>query len=131
MAETNNAPQLDLLPVGEGESLRNIAVLHRAGRNEQAPQLVWLGGYRSDMSGTKAVDMDKLAAEHGGFRRKELENIIVSAEASQGVDVVLDPRELTDVINITAESSKTLETENANVSRALSTQARTTCAAAG
>jgi hypothetical protein len=64
----------------------------------------------------------KLAAEHSGFRKKELENIVISAEASQGVDVVLDPGELTDVVTITAESSQTLETENGNVSRAISTR---------
>ena len=30
-----------------------------------APALVWLSGYRSDMSGTKAVELDGLAAELG------------------------------------------------------------------
>lgn len=42
---------------------RRIAVLHRPGRQGAAsPALVWLGGYRSDMAGTKAVEMDALAA---------------------------------------------------------------------
>ncbi|WP_274423508.1 alpha/beta hydrolase [Chelativorans sp. YIM 93263] len=39
-----------------------IAVRHRAGR---APGLVWLGGYRSDMSGTKAAALDEWAGEQG------------------------------------------------------------------
>ncbi|MGG2477503.1 alpha/beta hydrolase, partial [Rhizobium sp. BR5] len=30
-----------------------------------APMLVWLGGYRSDMTGTKAVELDRFAAESG------------------------------------------------------------------
>lgn len=40
----------------------SIAVRHRAGR---APGIVWLGGYRSDMRGTKAVALDAWAGEHG------------------------------------------------------------------
>lgn len=42
-----------------GES---IAVRCRAGR---APGLVWLGGYRSDMMGTKALALDEWAARSG------------------------------------------------------------------
>ncbi|MBB2972433.1 alpha/beta hydrolase [Mesorhizobium sp. RMAD-H1] len=40
-----------------------IAVRHRPGR--QAPGIVWLGGYRSDMMGGKAVHLDQWAAETG------------------------------------------------------------------
>ena len=40
----------------------SIAVRHRPGR---APGLVWLGGYRSDMKGTKAEALDTWASEHG------------------------------------------------------------------
>ncbi|WP_420960495.1 alpha/beta hydrolase [Brucella sp. IR073] len=40
-----------------------IAVLHRKG--PKAPGLVWLGGYRSDMLGGKAVHLDGWAAETG------------------------------------------------------------------
>lgn len=39
-----------------------IAVRHRPGR---APGLVWLGGYRSDMMGTKAAALDAWAGEQG------------------------------------------------------------------
>lgn len=39
-----------------------IAVRRRAGR---APGLVWLGGYRSDMMGTKALALDEWAARSG------------------------------------------------------------------
>lgn len=41
----------------------NIAVRHRSGRN--APGVVWLGGYRSDMLGTKAVVLDEWAQKSG------------------------------------------------------------------
>jgi len=40
----------------------DIAVRHRPGGN---PGLVWLGGYRSDMLGTKAETLDELAGEFG------------------------------------------------------------------
>jgi hypothetical protein len=63
----------------------------------------------------------KLTVEHSGFKRKELENITVSAEATQGVDVMLAPGEVTEVVTVSAESAQTIETENANVSRAIST----------
>lgn len=39
-----------------------IAVQHRAGRD---PGVFWLGGYRSDMGGTKALALDRFAAERG------------------------------------------------------------------
>ena len=41
---------------------RPIAVERRPGR---APGLFWMGGYRSDMSGAKAMALDRLGAEHG------------------------------------------------------------------
>ena len=40
----------------------DIAVRHRSGG---APGLVWLGGYRSDMLGTKAKRLDQLAGDLG------------------------------------------------------------------
>lgn len=50
------------LPVGAGEAAREIAVLRREGR---APGLFWLGGFRSDMAGSKATAVDAFAAERG------------------------------------------------------------------
>jgi len=62
---TNPAP-IDQEPtvteVGEGEGLRRIAVRARAGGG---PGLFWLGGFNSDMQGTKALALDAWAAEHG------------------------------------------------------------------
>lgn len=48
--------------VGQGVESREIAVIHRAGKN---PGIVWLGGYRSDMGGTKAEALDQWAARTG------------------------------------------------------------------
>ncbi|EJZ22042.1 alpha/beta hydrolase [Rhizobium sp. Pop5] len=54
------------LTVGEGEAAREIAILVRpAEAGNGGPALVWLSGYRSDMSGTKALELDRLAGELG------------------------------------------------------------------
>jgi len=53
---------LDLIDVGEGPSARRIAVRSRRGRG---PGLVWLGGFKSDMQGSKALALDAWARDHG------------------------------------------------------------------
>src|ERR1700704_2574050 len=50
------------IEVGSDNSARHIAVRARAGG---MPGLFWLGGFNSDMKGTKAVALDGWAAEHG------------------------------------------------------------------
>jgi pimeloyl-ACP methyl ester carboxylesterase len=50
------------LDVGREAERRRIAVRARPGT---APGLVWLGGFNSDMKGTKAVALDAFAAAHG------------------------------------------------------------------
>jgi pimeloyl-ACP methyl ester carboxylesterase len=50
------------IEVGSGEGQRKIAVRARAGA---APGLIWLGGFNSDMKGTKALALDAWAAERG------------------------------------------------------------------
>jgi pimeloyl-ACP methyl ester carboxylesterase len=52
--------RLESLEVGAGSAARRIAVRVRDGTN---PGLVWLGGFKSDMGGTKAVALDRWAAE--------------------------------------------------------------------
>jgi pimeloyl-ACP methyl ester carboxylesterase len=61
---TNSAasgPQPAFLEVGQDSSARSIAVRARSGG---APGLFWLGGFHSDMQGTKAIALDAWAAEH-------------------------------------------------------------------
>src|SRR4051812_234269 len=53
---------LGFIDVGEGRSARKIAVRSRAGGG---PGLVWLGGFKSDMQGGKAVGLDAWAKDHG------------------------------------------------------------------
>jgi pimeloyl-ACP methyl ester carboxylesterase len=50
------------IEVGKDDSARRIAVRTREGRT---PGLFWLGGFNSDMKGTKALALDAWAAEHG------------------------------------------------------------------
>lgn len=52
---------LDFVNVGEGLSARRIAVRSRRG---QGPGLVWLGGFNSDMQGSKALALDAWARDH-------------------------------------------------------------------
>jgi pimeloyl-ACP methyl ester carboxylesterase len=53
---------LKFLPVGEGQARRAIAVRALAGAS---PGLFWLGGYKSDMKGTKAQALADWAAARG------------------------------------------------------------------
>ncbi|MDR7143720.1 alpha/beta hydrolase [Rhizobium sp. BE258] len=66
MSETSIVPQPKFITAGEGDDARQIAfILRQANAGPDAPVLLWLSGYRSDMSGTKAVELDRLAAETG------------------------------------------------------------------
>jgi pimeloyl-ACP methyl ester carboxylesterase len=55
-------PDPAFIEVGAENSARRIAVRARAGA---APGLFWLGGFNSDMKGTKALALDAWAAEQG------------------------------------------------------------------
>jgi len=54
--------RLERIEVGEGGDRRSIAVLRRDGAT---PGVFWLGGFRSDMTGTKAEALDRWAAASG------------------------------------------------------------------
>src|ERR1035437_409844 len=61
---TNSAAsgqQPAFIEVGKDSKARSIAVRAREG---SAPGLFWLGGFNSDMQGTKALALDAWAAEH-------------------------------------------------------------------
>jgi pimeloyl-ACP methyl ester carboxylesterase len=55
-------PEPAFIEVGADDSARRIAVRAREGT---APGLFWLGGFNSDMRGTKALALEAWAAEHG------------------------------------------------------------------
>jgi pimeloyl-ACP methyl ester carboxylesterase len=56
-----NDVSLKSLKVGAGGTTRDIAVRVRDGKG---PGLFWLGGFKSDMKGTKAEALDSWAANH-------------------------------------------------------------------
>ncbi len=53
---------VERITVGAGDAAREIAVKRRPGRG---PGLIWLGGFRSDMEGTKALALDAHAEARG------------------------------------------------------------------
>lgn len=66
MDETPDPARTTFLQVGSGTDKRRIAVLLRSATDGgKEPTLMWLGGYRSDMNGTKAAEMDRLAERLG------------------------------------------------------------------
>ncbi len=54
--------RLKHLTVGTGSAAREIAVMERKGK---APGIFWLGGFRSDMQGSKAEALDSWGAAEG------------------------------------------------------------------
>ncbi|MCQ2005670.1 alpha/beta hydrolase [Rhizobium sp. NRK18] len=57
---------MEFLTLATSSPERRIAVAARpATHATDAPTLVWLGGYRSDMDGTKAIELDHFAEENG------------------------------------------------------------------
>ncbi|QRM53917.1 alpha/beta hydrolase [Sinorhizobium sp. BG8] len=57
---------IERLMVGEGAAERAIAMrIDRPGSENRLPHVVWLGGYRSDMTGTKAAELARRAVELG------------------------------------------------------------------
>ncbi|MCW5695953.1 MAG: alpha/beta hydrolase [Bauldia sp.] len=57
-----NDTSVETLTIGDELETRTIAVLRRPGGS---PGLLWLGGYRSDMRGTKAEAVDRYAEANG------------------------------------------------------------------
>jgi pimeloyl-ACP methyl ester carboxylesterase len=62
MNQIANPVVLKSLAVGAGADQRMIAVRQRDG---EIPGLFWMGGFKSDMKGTKAEALDRWAAEQG------------------------------------------------------------------
>jgi Carboxypeptidase regulatory-like domain/TonB dependent receptor len=64
----------------------------------------------------------KLTVEKTGYKQKVFDNVVVNAEAVQGIDVALEPGEVSATVTVTQETAPVLETENANVDKAITTQ---------
>jgi pimeloyl-ACP methyl ester carboxylesterase len=65
-ATSNGDTATEILTVGDGDEARPIAMRLLAPREDNAlAHFVWLGGYRSDMTGTKAAELAALAGRLG------------------------------------------------------------------
>ncbi|HXG92550.1 MAG TPA: TonB-dependent receptor [Blastocatellia bacterium] len=63
-----------------------------------------------------------ITVEATGFKKKVLDNVIVTAEQVQGVNVELEAGQVTETVTITAGATEQLHTESANVDGSLSTR---------
>ena len=64
----------------------------------------------------------KLTVEKDGYKQKVFDNVVVNAEAVQGIDVALEAGDVSATVTITQEQTPVLQTENANVDKSITTQ---------
>ncbi|MET0624956.1 MAG: TonB-dependent receptor [Pyrinomonadaceae bacterium] len=63
-----------------------------------------------------------LTVEKVGFKKTTFERLVVNAEQVQGLDVVLTAGEVAEIVTVTESQTPALETENANISKAITTR---------
>jgi hypothetical protein len=63
-----------------------------------------------------------LTAEQSGFKKGTIENLVVKGEETQGADLTLEPGQVTETVTIKDDPNANLQTEDANVSKAINTQ---------
>lgn len=63
-----------------------------------------------------------LEVEKTGYKKKLFENVTINAESVQGVDIALEPGEVSATVTVTENTATVLETENANIDKSISTQ---------
>ncbi|MGH9666415.1 MAG: carboxypeptidase regulatory-like domain-containing protein [Bryobacteraceae bacterium] len=63
-----------------------------------------------------------LAGEAKNFSKQVLQNVVVNAEQTQGVNLTLHPGEVTQTVTVTGETAPLLQTENAEVGRHVTTR---------
>ncbi|HEV7473416.1 MAG TPA: TonB-dependent receptor [Pyrinomonadaceae bacterium] len=63
-----------------------------------------------------------LSVEKAGFKKSTIDNLAIKAESVQGLDLVLTTGEVTESVTVTSEGEAALETENANINKAITTQ---------
>ena len=59
------ATEKQILVVGEGDKQREIAFHHRPATEDGGVGVFWMGGYKSDMEGSKILTLDTWAAHQG------------------------------------------------------------------
>ena len=61
----------------------------------------------------------QIVAEREGFKKSELQEIVIGAETDQGVDIAMEPGQVSETVTISSDSTPRLQTENANVDRGI------------
>ena len=64
----------------------------------------------------------KLTVEKAGYKQAVFDDVAVNAEAVQGIDVTLEPGDVSASVTVTTETGQILQTENANVDKAITGQ---------
>jgi hypothetical protein len=62
-----------------------------------------------------------VTASFSGFKTQTIDDVLVSAEASRGVNLTLQPGEIKETVTVSAASAPLLQTENGNVAGQLTT----------
>jgi len=63
-----------------------------------------------------------LAGSAKNFSRQVLQNVVVNAEQTQGVNLTLSPGEVSQTVTVTGETAPLLQTENAQIGREVTTR---------
>jgi len=63
----------------------------------------------------------KLTVEKSGYKQKVFDDVAVNAETVRGLDVALEPGDVSASVTVTSEAEVQLGTENANETRGIST----------
>src|SRR6266853_2444613 len=64
----------------------------------------------------------RIEAEMTGFKKKVMENVIVEAEQTQGVNITLEVGDVTQQVLVTADSAPAIDTQTGNISGTLNTK---------
>ena len=64
----------------------------------------------------------KIKVEQTGYKQSTIDNVIVNAEGIQGIDLALEPGEVSANVTVDSDTVALLRTEDANVDRAITTQ---------
>jgi len=64
----------------------------------------------------------RIEAEMTGFKKKVLENVIVEAEQTQGVNITLEVGDVSQQVLVTADSAPAIDTQTGNISGTLNTK---------
>lgn len=64
----------------------------------------------------------KIKVEQTGYKQSTIDNVVVNAEGIQGIDLALEPGEVSANVTVDSDTVALLRTEDANVDRAITTQ---------